>query len=509
MTVAAIELLATGPRNATFSVDAEKHLFERDEALAWRLEKADGGLVTEGTTTRVVFSISQLEPGTAYNLHASSARLEFSTRKETALLDIRDFGALPQSPNNAAAIQRAVEALPTGGTLKIPEGRWLSGPIFLKSDMVLLIEDGAELAAVSDRDAFPILPARHPDGRILGTWEGVAEACYASLVNAIDRRNISITGKGIIDGGGDRGDWWLWPKEIRNGARRARTIFLSGCENVDLTGLTIRNSPAWTVHPAFCKNLLAADLSIQADPHSPNTDGLNPESCSDVRLIGLAISVGDDCVAIKAGKLSPQGVPDQPTERVTISNCLMQRGHGAVVIGSEMSGGVCDIDIRRCHFKGTDRGLRIKTRRGRGGTVSNIRVLDCLMEDVATPVAVNSFYFCDADGHSDYVQSRAPLPVSTETPNIQSISVENVTVKGARTAAAVFYGLPEAAIHDIAFENYHVSFAPDAEPEVPEMASLLTPLRHAGIVAENTIFSRLAQLSPASIHPAPLPTGQD
>lgn len=502
MTGTAIELLAAGPRNAMFAVDADKHLFERADALGWRLEAADGGFVTEGTTTRVVFSLSQLEPGTTYRLNAGGARFEFSTRNETGLIDIRDFGASPEAANNAAAIQGAIDALPAGGAIKIPAGRWLSGPIFLKSDMVLLIEDGAELAAVANRDAFPILPARHADGRILGTWEGVAEACYASLINAIDRRNVTITGQGIIDGGGDRGDWWSWPKETRNGARRARTVFLSNCENVTLTGLTIRNSPAWTVHPAFCKNLLAADLSIEADPHSPNTDGLNPESCADVRLIGLSISVGDDCVAIKAGKRSPQGAPDRPTERVTISNCLMERGHGAVVIGSEMSGGVRDIDIRRCHFKGTDRGLRIKTRRGRGGTVSNIRVANCLMEDVITPVAVNSFYFCDADGHSDYVQSRAPLPVSAETPNIRSITVENVTVTGARTAAAVFYGLPEAAIHDIAFENYSVSFAPDAEAEIPEMAALLAPLRHAGIVAENTVFSRLSQLSPPSIHPA-------
>jgi polygalacturonase len=506
VTDAAIKLLATGPRNATFSMGADRYLFERDDALTWRLEKADGAFIMEGTTSRVVFSISSLEPGTAYSLSAGNARFEFVTRDENALVDIRDFGATQEAANNAAAIQRAIDALPVAGTLRIPEGRWLSGPLFLRSDMVLLLDERAELAAVANRDAFPILPARHPDGRILGTWEGVAEACYASLINAIDRNSITITGKGVLDGGGDRGDWWTWPKQTRNGARRARTVFLSNCENVQLTGLTIRNSPAWTVHPAFCSNLLAADLTIEADPHSPNTDGLNPESCSDVRLVGLSISVGDDCIAIKAGKRSPAGVPDRPTERVTISNCRMERGHGAVVIGSEMSGSVRGIEIRRCHFRGTDRGLRIKTRRGRGGTVSNIRVSDCLMEDVATPVAVNAFYFCDADGHSDYVQSRAALPVSDETPSIRSIFVENVTVRGARTAAAVFYGLPEAVIHDITFENYDVSFAPDAEPEVPEMASLLKPLRHAGIVAENTMFSRLSRLSPGSIHPArPLP----
>ncbi|WP_105434972.1 glycoside hydrolase family 28 protein [Neorhizobium tomejilense] len=502
MTDVAIELLITGPRNATFRVDAERHLHTRDDALAWQVREIGGALVTEGTTRTVVFSVASLEPGTTYFFHAGDARLEFTTRRETAAIDIRDFGASTDAQDNAPAIQRAIAGLAPGGTLRIPGGRWLSGPIFLKSDMSLFLEDGAELAAIANRQDFPILPARHADGRILGTWEGVAEACYASLVNAIDCRNVHLAGTGTIDGGGDRGDWWSWPKETRQGARRPRTIFLSACEDVTLSGLTIRNSPSWTVHPVFCRRLIAADLTIENDPVSPNTDGFNPESSSDIRLVGLHISVGDDCIALKAGKRSLLGGPDRPTDHVRIENCLMERGHGAVVIGSEMSAGISDIAIRNCHFKGTDRGLRIKTRRGRGGTVANIRLADSLMEDVATPVAVNSFYFCDADGRSDYVQSRSPLPVSLETPSISSISVENVTVTGARTAAAVFYGLPEAAIRDIAFENYTVSFAPDAEAEVPEMASLLLPLRHAGIVAENAVFSRLARLSPVSIHPA-------
>ncbi|WP_105429634.1 glycoside hydrolase family 28 protein [Neorhizobium sp. T6_25] len=502
MTDVAIELLIAGPRTATFRVDAEKHLHTRDDALAWQVREIGGALVAEGRTRTVVFSVASLEPGTTYLFHAGDARLEFTTRRETALIDIGAFGASTDAQDNAPAIQRAIAVLTPGGTLRIPAGRWLSGPIFLKTDMTLFLEDGAELAAIANRQDFPILPARHADGRILGTWEGVAEACYASLINAIDCRNVHLAGTGIIDGGGDRGDWWSWPKETRQGARRPRTIFLSACEDVTLSGLTIRNSPSWTVHPVFCTRLIAADLMIENDPDSPNTDGFNPESSSDIHLVGLHISVGDDCIALKAGKRSLLGGPDRPTEHVRIENCLMERGHGAVVIGSEMSAGISDIAIRNCHFKGTDRGLRIKTRRGRGGTVANIRLADSLMEDVATPVAVNSFYFCDADGRSDYVQSRSPLPVSLETPSISSISVENVTVFGARTAAAVFYGLPEAAIRDIAFENYTVSFAPDAEAEVPEMASLLLPLRHAGIVAENAVFSRLTRLFPVSIHPA-------
>ncbi|UIY32012.1 hypothetical protein LZK73_24040 (plasmid) [Neorhizobium galegae] len=199
-------------------------------------------MVAEGTTQTVVFTVASLEPGTTYLFQAGDARLEFITRQEAALIDIRDFGASTDAQDNAPTIQRAIAVLAPGGTLRIPVGRWLSGPIFLKSDMTLFLEDGAEPAAIANRHDFPILSARHADGRILGTWEGVAEACYASLINAIDCRDIHLAGTGIIDGGGDRGDWWSWPKETRQGARRPRTIFLSACEDVTLSGLTIRNS---------------------------------------------------------------------------------------------------------------------------------------------------------------------------------------------------------------------------------------------------------------------------
>uniref|UniRef100_UPI003100C298 hypothetical protein n=1 Tax=Neorhizobium sp. EC2-8 TaxID=3129230 RepID=UPI003100C298 len=230
MTDVAIELLIAGPRSATFSVDAERHLYRREDGPAWQVWGPDGALAADGTASKTVFTVTGLEPACPYRLETGGTRLEFTTRDETAFLDIRDFGASTEATNNAAAIQRAIDILPAGATLRIPAGRWLSGPIFLKSNMAMLIEKGAELAAVSDRESFPILPARHSDGRILGTWEGVAEACYASLVNAIDCRNVHLAGTGIIDGGGDRGDWWSWPKETRQGARRPRTIFLSACE---------------------------------------------------------------------------------------------------------------------------------------------------------------------------------------------------------------------------------------------------------------------------------------
>lgn len=499
MTETDVHLVTASSRTATFSVDAHRHLYALDQRLNWRVTGDDVGSVASGRTSSVVFTVSGLEPDTVYDLLIGDATLSFSTSAESAIVDIRDFGASPELEDNADAIAEAISALPLNGTLRIPPGFWRSGPLYLKSQMTLLIENGAELSSLSDWNDREIFPARHDDGRVFGTWEGVAEPTFASIINAIDCEGLTITGGGIIDGGGDRGDWWTWPKESRRGARRPRILFLSGCRDLTLTGFTVRNSPSWTVHPVLCDRVLAADLRIENEPDSPNTDGFNPECCQDVRLIGLFISVGDDCIAIKAGKKHPLGGPNRPTKRIDILNCLMERGHGAVVMGSEMSAGVHDINISRCHFIGTDRGLRIKTRRGRGGEVANISLIDCRMENVATPIAVNAFYFCDADGRSDYVQSRTALPVTADTPILSGLTLRNVDVFGAGTAAAVFYGLPEAPIRDVVIENYHVTFNPDAEPEIAEMACDLPALRHAGIVAENTQFRKLVGFTP---HPS-------
>lgn len=484
-----LTLLTATSRTATFSLHAADHLFAFETPQSWRLRRTDGTTIRTGTTETVVFTLHHLEPAEAYDLVSGDAVLSFRTTAEAALWDVTDFGASRDADNNAPFIQRAIDALPSGATLRVPSGVFRTGPLYLKSDMTLLLEEGAVLSGHPERSLYPILAARHADGRVLGTWEGVCEACYASLITALDCENLSITGAGTIDGGGDRGDWWTWPKETRDGARRPRTLFLSHGRNITLTGFTVRNSPSWTVHPVFCRDLMAAGLTILNDPLSPNTDGLNPECCEDVLLAGLFFSVGDDCIAIKAGKRDPKGGLDAPCQRITVENCRMERGHGGLVIGSEMSGSVRDVTVRRCILVDTDRGLRVKTRRGRGGRVENITLEDCRMERVAMPLVINSFYFCDADGRSDFVQSRAPLPLTDSTPQISGITIRNVVANDVAIAAAAFYGLPEAPIRDITIENYHVTYDLQAAPDVPDMACQFEPLLHGGIIAENAIFS--------------------
>lgn len=497
-------LIATG-RTATFAVRASEHFYNLPQALPWVVIDAEGLVVAEGAATTVVFTVEELLPQHEYQLSIANSALVFSTKRESCCHSIIDHGADTASDDNSTAIQSAIDNLPDYGTLMVPGGVWKTSPLFLKSRMTLLLAEGAVLQGVADRHRYPVLPAHHPDGRILGTWEGLAEPCYASLVTALDCEDLAIVGSGTIDGGGDRGDWWTWPKETRDGARRPRTIFISHGRAIRLAGVTVRNSPSWTIHPILCSDVVAAGLTIESDPDSPNTDGLNPECCQDVTLQGIRFSVGDDCIAIKAGKRNSRGeIEDgleRPCDNVDIRNCLMERGHGGVVIGSEMSGGVSRVRIARCEMRDTDRGLRIKTRRGRGGEVKDILLEDCEMDGVLTPVVVNAFYFCDADGRSNFVQSREALPVSDATPKISAVTIRRLAAKNVHVAAAAFLGLPEAPIADVTIEDYSVSYASDAIAGVPVMACHVEPVRHAGIIAENIHFSRTAgiQIAPSQL----------
>ena len=130
---------------------------------------------------------------------------------------------------------------------------------------------------------------------------------FAAPLHAIGASDLTISGPGTLDGGGDRGDWWTWPKETRQGARRPRGLHLIDCTDTTLLGFTIRNAPSWTIHPQGCHRLTAAALRIEAPHDSPNTDGFNPEMCEDVEITGTHFSVGDDCIAIKSGKRGPNG----------------------------------------------------------------------------------------------------------------------------------------------------------------------------------------------------------
>ncbi|TQS73565.1 glycoside hydrolase family 28 protein [Rhodobacteraceae bacterium] len=511
-----IRIVALGARMAVLCLAPAPQRYTLEPAQDWQLFHGTA-LVQQGHAATTILPLGGLAPDTDYLFCADGRELRLRTAPCPGMVDIADMGARSGAPDtaqtareNADCVMRAIAALPQGGTLMVPAGHWICAPVQLRSDMVLHLAEGAVLAAPSDRTGWPILPAQAANGTMLGSWEGVPAKCYRAPLHAIGAARLTIEGLGTLDGGGDRGDWWTWPKDTREGARRPRGLHLVDCHDVQLLGFTIRNAPSWTIHPQGCHTLLAAGLRIEAPADSPNTDGFDPEMCSDLVLRGLHFSVGDDCIAIKAGKRGPDGAVDHLREsaRIAISQCRMERGHGGVVIGSEMSGDVSDIHITDCEMAGTDRGLRLKTRRGRGGRIDAITMSNVTMDGVHTAFSANAHYHCDPDGHDDWVQSRSPREVDDATPAIGRITIDAVEIQGLCHALGAFLGLPEAPIGPIELSNIRVvSHNPDAVAGHPVMADHIRPQRHAGIMAEYAqIITDLAvEQRPLSQHPHPTP----
>ena len=482
-----LEQVVVMPRSACFELSNGEcyRSSEPHEALL------DGRTVWRGHEN--VFTLSDLQPGTAYQLLVRSGgeerSAEFTTATEGLTMGPRAFGGVGDGrTDDTNALQRAIDACPVGGRVLIPEGDWLTAPLFLESDMDLHLARGARLLGHPDIEKWPVLPAMR-EGEVLATWEGEALPSHAGLITGIEVQNVRIYGEGVIDGNASRETWWSRPKAMFGGWR-PRTVHLIRSQNIAIEGVTLRNSPAWTLHPFRCRRLTVARIQVEAPMTSPNTDGINPECCEDVRIAGVHISTGDDCIAIKSGKISlakllgtaGSGLGPVPTRRVRISNSLMRDGHGAIVIGSEMACGVYDVMARDCLFIGTDRGLRVKTRRGRGkdAIVDGIRLENVRMEKVGTPFVINSFYWCDPDGKAPYVGDRRPHPVDAGTPSLRNISLEDVVSTEVQHSAGYVLGLPEHPPENLRIRNYRVVFDPHATPGEPDMAEGIVAVAREG-----------------------------
>lgn len=448
-------------------------------------------------SNKVVQSIHNLKPNTKYNIYVKNSKEEsepisITTNKEFVTLDVKAFGAKGDGINDDTTfIQCAINACPKDGRVVIPEGIYKITSLFLKSDLKLELLKGATLSAITDRNKFPILPGiiesfDEQSEYNLGTWEGNPLDSFAGIITGINVKNIEITGEGTIDGCASVENWWDNPK-IRRVAWRPRLIFLNQCEHITIQGITVKNSPAWNIHPYFSDHLRFIDLTILNPKDSPNTDGLDPESCQDVEIVGVYFSLGDDCIAIKSGKIYMGSKYKKASENIVIRQCCMRDGHGSITIGSEMAGGVKNLVVKECRFISTDRGLRIKTRRGRGkdAIIDGILFEDIIMDHVMTPVVINSFYFCDPDGHSEYVQSKEYYPVDDRTPYIGELAFRNLVCTNCHAAAAFMYGLPEQKIKKVTFENVAISFAENAQKAVAAMMDGADATSKLGLFANN------------------------
>lgn len=368
--------------------------------------------------------------------------------------DVTRFGAVGDGTALCtAAFSNAIAACASagGGRVVVPAGKFLTGAIQLRSRVNLHLADDAEIIfSDAPADYLPVVLVR------VG---GIELYNYSPLIYARDGTNIAVTGRGKLNGHAQR--WWAWKSsETKAGfamgakgvpvAERIfgrpefciRPSFLSfvNCTNVLLADFTIGSGPNWTIHPIYCLNTTIRGVKVITD--GPNNDGIDPDSCRDLLIEHCTFDTGDDCVVLKSGYNEDGWRVGRPTENVIVRNCTSQRGHGGLVIGSEMSGGVRNVFMEDCQFAGTDRAIRIKSRADRGGVVENIYARNVQVKNMQREAII-----LNMDYGSDRNQSAASQP-----PVFRDMQFENITGDGAPTAI-VIQGLADSPIENIRFVN--------------------------------------------------------
>lgn len=371
--------------------------------------------------------------------------------------DIREHGAVAGGETlNTNAIAAAITACSKagGGRVLVPAGVWLTGPVHLRSKVELHVAEGAELRFSRHfSDYLPVVYMQRGGVRCFN---------YSPLIYARDCTDVAVTGSGTLNGQGDT--WWGW-KDKQPGMKRlfdagakglpveqrifgseqdgVRPPFIQtiDCRNVLLEDFTLRDGPSWNIHPVTCENVIVRKVSIIAK--GPNNDGIDPDSCKNVLIEDCLLDTGDDCICLKAGRDQDGWSVGRPCENILIRRCRTQRGHGGVVLGSEMSAGIRNVFVYDCEFDGTDRGVRIKSLPGRGGFIENVWFQDIRMGKIRNQAIEITLRYGD----------RSVIdPATKAQPALRGIHFDKITCRQANTAIEI-HGLPENLIRDLSFEN--------------------------------------------------------
>jgi polygalacturonase len=374
------------------------------------------------------------------------------------ICSIDAYGAIGDGEtSNTQAIALAIDdcSQDGGGTVRVPAGRFVTGPIRLRSDIRLDISEGAEL--LFSQDPGDYLPP------VFSRYEGMEFYGYSPLIYANGCHDIAITGKGLIDGRGQA--WWDWKRwqqastkrlyalsdagtpveervfgTIEDGLRPSLIQFVN-CQRIWLEGFTVKNGPMWTIHPLYSKDILIRDVIVTTE--GPNNDGIVIDSSKNVSIERVHLDTEDDAIVIKSGVDKDGQRVGIPSENIVIRDCSVGRGNGGVVIGSEMSGGVRNVSVARCHFDGTKRGFRMKSAPGRGGIVENIWVEDIDMENIlAEAIFLNMFYD----------SKNVVRPTTMDPPIFRRIFFKNITCSQANDAVSIV-GASDSFIQDISFQD--------------------------------------------------------
>ena len=413
-------------------------------------------------------------------------------RKDT--LDIRQYNAKGDGFTiNTQAINTAILAASKkgGGVVLVPAGLWMTGPVVLQSNVNLHLQRGAILQFTPDKSQYALVE---------GIYEGKRAARNQSPISGTNLENIAITGQGIVDGNGDawravhrsqltESEWkekvasggvlkddgktWYPSEQFKSASvegksmligenqkpqdfahmkdfLRPNLLVLTGCRKVLLEGIIFQNSPAWCLHPLMCEDLTIRNVTTKNPDYAHNGDGMDIESCKNFLIEGCTLDVGDDAICIKSGKDEEGRKRGMPTENGIIRNNTIYKGHGGFVVGSEMSGGARNIFVENCTFMGTDKGLRFKSVRGRGGVVEHIYARNLYMKDIVQEaIFFDLYYFVKfaTDGERDM----SPV-VNEGTPIFRNMKFENIVCNGAQKGIFV-RGLPEMPVSNIVMEN--------------------------------------------------------
>ncbi|XP_059440932.1 probable polygalacturonase [Corylus avellana] len=367
---------------------------------------------------------------------------------------LEDFGGVGDGiTSNTKAFQAAIDNLTQyasdgGSQLFVPPGKWLTGSFNLTSHFTLYLHKDAVLLASQDENEWAVINPLPSYGR----GRDAAGGRFVSLIFGTNLTDVIITGdNGTIDGQGA-----LWWEKFHKGQlkyTRPYLIEIMYSENVQISNLTLLNSPSWNIHPVYSSNIIVQGITILAPVTSPNTDGINPDSCTNTRIEDCYIVSGDDCVAVKSGWDEYGIAYGMPTKQLVIRRLTCISPFSAVIaLGSEMSGGIQDVRAEDIVAIDSESGVRIKTAVGRGGFVKDIYVRGMTMKTMKWAFWMTGNYGSHADNNYD----------PNAFPVIQNINYHDMVAENV-TMAARLEGIPGYPFTGICISNVTIELAKAAK----------------------------------------------